>query len=166
LFFFFCSFLYAQEKSVFDIARKGTLSEIKVLYKKHPELINTVDERKSSPLILACYRGNVDVAMFLADKVKDIDYNSGMGSALMASIMSGNIQIIKKLIEKKANLDEVDTNKKTALIYAVFFNKNDIAKLLIEAGADKNKTDNEGKKALDFANFNKNTELIILLDNQ
>ena len=159
------SFLvFSQEKNVFDIARKGSLTEIKNLYEKNPELINTVDDRKSSPLILACYRGNVDVALFLADKVKDLNYNTGMGSALMAAVMSGNIQIVEKLIAVKADLNQFDSQGKTALIYAVFFNKNDIAKLLIAVGADKNLKDSDGKTALDFANFNKNTELIILLD--
>ncbi|PWA07242.1 ankyrin repeat domain-containing protein [Flavobacterium psychrotolerans] len=162
--FFTCGSLFAQGNNVFDIARKGTLTEMKSLYKKHPQLINTTDDRKSSPLILACYRTNVDVAMFLADNVKDINYNSGMGSALMAAVMSGNIQIVKKLIDVKADLNQSDFQGKTALIYAVFFNKNDIAKLLIEAGANKNAKDSDGKTALDFANFNKNTELIILLE--
>jgi ankyrin repeat protein len=158
-------YVFSQEKNVFDIARKGTLSEMKAFYEKNTELINSTDDRKSSPLILACYRANVEVALFLADKVKDINYNSGMGSALMAAVMSGNVLITKKLIEKKADLNQIDSDGKTALIYAVFFNKNDIAKLLIEAGANKSIKDSEGKTALDFANFNKNTELIILLNN-
>lgn len=157
-------FASAQTKNVFDIARKGTLSEINEIYKNKPELINSVDGNKSSPLILACYKGNEEVAFFLIDKVDDINYNSGMGSALMASIMSGNEKIVKKLIEKKADLNQKDTQGKTALIYAAFFNKNIIAKLLIEAGADLKIKDNDARIALDYANFNKNTELIIALD--
>ncbi len=155
---------FCQDKNVFDIARKGTLSEIQDLYKKQPELINSVNESKSSPLILACYRNNEEVALFLIDKTKDINYNSGMGTALMAGVMSGNVAIVKKLITSKADLNQGDTYGKTALIYASFFNKNEIAKLFIEAGANKNLKDSDGKTALDFANFNKNTELIILLD--
>ena len=73
-------------------------------------------------------------------------------------------EIVEKLIAVKADLNQFDSQGKTALIYAVFFNKNDIAKLLILAGANKNQKDSDGKTALDFANFNKNTELIILLD--
>lgn len=155
----------AQDKNVFDVARKGTLQEIEALYKKNAEAINTIDERKSSPLILACYRGNEDVALFLADKVKDVNYNSGMGTALMAAVMSGNAKISEKLIAVKADLNQADTSGKTALIYATFFNKSDIVKLLIQAGANKSAKDNDNRTALDYANFNKNTELIILLDN-
>jgi uncharacterized protein len=154
----------AQEKNVFDIARKGTLQEIEDCYKKNPESINSIDERKSSPLLLASYRGNEAVALFLADKVKDVNYNSGMGTALMAAVMSGNITIIQKLISVKVDLNQADTSGKTALIYATFFNKNDIVKLLIQAGATINLKDSDGRTALDYASFNKNTELIILLD--
>lgn len=164
LFFLNIGLSFSQEKNVFDIARKGTLSEIESIYKKNPDLINSVDDRKSSPLILACYRGNAEVALFLANKVKDVNYNSGMGSALMAAVMSGNVEIVKSLIAAKADLNQFDSQGKTALIYAVFFNKNDIAKTLIDAGADKTIKDSDGKTALDFANFNKNTELIILLE--
>lgn len=162
--FLFSLFVNAQDKDVFDIARKGSLAEMQSIYDKSPELINSINDTKSSPLILACYKANEAVALFLADKVSNINYNSGMGTAIMAAVMSGNGVIIEKLIAKKANLNLSDSQGKTALIYAVFFNKNAIAKLLIEAGADLKHKDSEGKTALDLALFNKNTELIILLD--
>ena len=158
------SFVTAQNKDIFDIARKGTLDEINAIYRQNSNLINTVDANQYSPLILACYRGNEDVALFLIDKVKEINYNIGQGTALMAAVMAGKISIIEKLISKKADPNLADAQGKTALIYATFFNKNEIAKLLIKAGASLKQKDNDGKTALDFANFNKNTELIILLD--
>jgi ankyrin repeat protein len=154
----------SQEKNIFDIARKGTLHEIENAYKKNPELINSVDERKSSPLILASYRGNTEVALFLADKVKDVNYNSGMGTALMAAVMADNIAIIEKLIAVKADLNKTDASGKTALIHATFFSKTPIVKMLLKAGADKTIKDADGRIAIDYANFNKNTELVILLD--
>jgi uncharacterized protein len=163
LLFYFTVFAQAQNKTIFDIARKGTLDEIKKVYQTNPDAINSLNDGKSSPLILASYKNNTAVALFLANKVKNINYNSGMGTALMASVMSGNIELIEKLIALKADLNQADTQGKTALIYATFFNKNEIVKLLIKAGADVKWKDTEGKTALDFANFNKNTELIILL---
>ncbi len=162
-FLLFTFLAHAQVKNIFDIARKGNLQEIEEIYKKNPDVINSIDEKKSSPLILACYRGNTDVALFLADKVKDVNYNSGMGTALMAAVMSGNSAIVEKLIQVKANLNLMDQGGKTALIYATFFNKNDLANLLFKAGADRNIKDIDDRTAFDYATFNKNTELIILL---
>ena len=164
LFLFFSAFLQAQEKNVFDIARKGTLTEIQDVYKKDPTLINSINDNKATPLILASYRNNEAVALFLSDKVSNIDYNSGMGTALMAAIMSGNKIIIEKLISLKADLNQKDTQGKTALIYAAFNNNTELVQLLIQAGADIKLEDNEKRSALDYAKFNKNTQLIILLD--
>ncbi|MBS7786340.1 ankyrin repeat domain-containing protein [Flavobacterium sp. CYK-55] len=168
--FFTYSFLFitfignAQDLNVFDIARKGTLEQIEAAYKKNPQSINAVDERNSTPLILACYRGNTTVANYLAEKVNNVNYNTGRGTALMAAVMAGDLSIVNKLISVKADLNQKGEGNKTALIYAVFFNKEEIAEALIKAGADKNIQDEDGRKALDYANFNKNTKLIILLD--
>ena len=159
-----CTSLKAQDKNVFDVARKGSLSEIQNIYNKNPELVNSINDNKATPLILACYRNNEAVALYLSDKVSNINYNSGMGTALMAAIMSGNKVIIEKLISKKADLDQQDVQGKTALIYATFNNNFEIAQLLIKAGANSKITDNEKRAALDYAKFNKNTQLIILLD--
>ena len=160
----FCGSLKAQDKNVFDVARKGTLTEIEGIYQKNPEFVNAISDNKATPLILACYRNNEAVALYLSDKVSNINYNSGMGTALMAAIMSGNKTIIEKLISKKADLDQKDTQGKTALIYAAFNNNVEITQMLIKAGANSKLADNEKRTALDYAKFNKNTPLIILLD--
>lgn len=163
-FILFSAFSQAQDKNVFDIARKGTLSDIQEIFNQTPDLINSINDNKATPLILACYRNNEAVALYLSDKVSNINYNSGMGTALMASIMSGNKVIIEKLISKKADLDQTDTQGKTALIYASFNNNTEIVQMLIKAGANKKLADKENRTALDYAKFNKNTQLIILLD--
>ena len=159
-----CTSLKAQDKNVFDVARKGTLIEMEAIYKQKTELVDAVNDNKATPLILACYRNNEAVALYLTDKVSNINYNSGMGTALMAAIMSGNKVIIQKLISKKADLDQQDIQGKTALIYAAFNNNLEIAQLLVKAGANSKLADNEKRTALDYAKFNKNTQLIILID--
>ena len=164
LFILFSALFQAQDKTVFDIARKGTLSEIKDIQKRNTELINAINDNKTTPLILACYRNNEAVALYLIDKDSNINYNSGMGTALMAAIMSGNKVIIEKLIAKKADLNQIDKQGKTALIYAAFNNNVEIVQMLIKAGANTKLADTENRTALDYAKFNKNTQLIIVLD--
>ena len=161
---FVFTYARAQDKTVFDVARKGTLLEMENIYKQNPKGIDSVNDNKATPLILACYRNNEAVALYLLDKVSNINYNSGMGTALMAAIMSGNKVIIEKLITKKADLDQTDTQGKTALIYAAFNNNTEIVQMLLKAGANKKLADKENRTALDYAKFNKNTQLIILLD--
>jgi len=93
-----------QQNKIFDVARNGTLKEIQELHQFNPNLINTVNENKSSPLILACYRGNTEVALYLIKNTKDINYNSGMGTALMAAVVKGNLELVKALINAKLTL--------------------------------------------------------------
>jgi ankyrin repeat protein len=157
--------LLAQERSVFDIARSGSQQEIEALYQKNPAILESIDERGSTPLLLASYRNNEAVALYLLNHTKNLNHNSGMGTALMAAVMANNSNLVGKFIEKKADLDQVDKGGKSALIYAAFFNRNPIVKLLVDAGANRNIKDIDSRTALDYATFSKNTEAIIYLSN-
>ena len=157
--------ILAQERTVFDVARSGSLQEIEALYQKNPAILESIDDRGSTPLLLACYRNNEAVAQYLLNNTKNINHNSGMGTALMAAVMANNSNIVAQFIAKNADLDQVDKGGKTALIYATFFNRNPIVKLLVEAGANRNIKDVDSRTALDYATFSKNTESIIYLSN-
>ena len=68
---------FCQETTtVFDIARKGTLAQIKEIYKKNPKAVNSINKDGFSPLTLACYRENNEVAKFLIDKGSNINQKS------------------------------------------------------------------------------------------
>ncbi|MDF2552815.1 MAG: ankyrin repeat protein [Chryseobacterium sp.] len=156
------SFISAQEtvKSVFDIARSGTVAEMKDAMKKNSNVINETNEQKYSPLILACYRGNMEVADFLIDNVNDINYNSPMGTALMAVIFKGDLKLAQKLLDNKSDINKADSNGTTPLIFATKLGNVDMVKLLIKYKAEKNIIDKEGKTAFEYAVFSKNQELI------
>lgn len=154
----------AQEKlDVFDIARKGTLSEARASVKQNPKAFNVVNQEGYSPLILACYRNNIEVAKFIIENGGDINGNSNMGTPLMAAIVKGNNEIAKILIDKKADVNLADANGTTALIYAVQFQNMKILKLLLENKADKAHKSKEGKTAFEYAVFAGNDEIINLL---
>ena len=163
LLIFLCSLGFAQSKDCFDIARKGSLDEIRNLVKSNPKVVNSINERGSSMLILACYTGNNDVAKFLLENNSDINYVSDNGTALMAAVVKGNLEMVKFIIDKKANLNLTDTNGITALIYAVQFKNIEIIKLLLSHNADKSLVDKNGKTAFEYAVFAGNEEIINLL---
>jgi ankyrin repeat protein len=155
--------VFSQSKTTFDIARSGSVKEMNVVFKKNKKIINAVDDRKSSLLILACYRGNNDVAKFLIDKKADLDYNSPNGTALMACVVKGNIEIAEILLNKGAKINCTDGNGTTALMFAVQFNNKDMVELLLKNNADKTIKDKNGKTAFEFAVFSGNDEIINLL---
>jgi ankyrin repeat protein len=153
----------AQENlDVFDVARKGTIEEVKAIFKKNPNSINELNTEGYSPLVLATYRGNNEVAKFLIENGSNINGNSKMGTPLMAAIVKGNTEIAKLLILKNADVNSSDSNGTTALMYAVQFKNSDILKLLLLHNADKTKRDNQGKTAFEFAVFSTNEEINLL----
>ena len=154
---------YSQQPNVYDIARTGTVEQAKAITKTNPEAFKTVNENGYSPLTLACYRGNTDVARYLIDNGSDINGNSNMGTPLMAAVVKGNSDIVQYLLDKKADPNLTDPNGTTALIYAVTFRNPDIIKLLLAHGAEKAIADNKGKTAFEYAVFSGNETIINLL---
>ena len=164
LLFFLTNFAFAQEKlDVFDVARKGTVDQAKDLMKSNPQIFDVTNQEGYSPLILACYRNNNEVAKFIIENGGDINGNSNMGTPLMAAIVKGNNEIAQFLIEKKADLNLADKNGITALIYAVQFQNKTVLAKLIQNKVDKNHKDKEGKTAFEYAVFAGNEEIINLL---
>jgi ankyrin repeat protein len=163
LFFFFSNKVMAQKTSIFDIARKGTLEQLKKIHSTNTDTINSISKEGYSPLTLACYYNNNEVAKYLAEHVKDIDSKSGYGTPLMAATVKRNTELVKLLIEKDANPNKTDVNGSTALHFSVIFSYEDIVELLINAKADKNLLDNRGKSAIDYAVITGNKKIIELL---
>ena len=162
--FFFSLTSIAQEKlDVFEIARKGTAQQALEIIKTDAKAFNTTNNNGFTPLILACYRGNNDVAKVLIENNCDINAKSEMGTALMASIVKGNNEIASFLIDKKADVNLTDAEGTTALMYAVQFKNIELVKLLLANKADKSLLDNKGKTAFEYAAFSGNEAIINLL---
>ena len=155
--------MISQEKNCFDIARNGTLNEIITEYSSNKKVVDSIDTNTSSMLILACYRGNNDVAKFLVEKNANIDYVSDYGTAIMACVVKGNLELAEFLLKKGANLNLTDANGITALMYAVQFQNVNMVKLLLENNSNKSIVDKQGKTAFEYAVFSKNEMIINLL---
>lgn len=154
---------FAQQKSIFDVARSGTLQEIEQLYLKNKNCINEINEYGFSPLILACYKGNSEVAKFLIEKKSNLDYVSDEGTALMAAVVRGKNELAKSLLENGVNPNLTNIGGTTALMYAAQFKNVELVKLLLQHKADKTIVNKEQKTAFEYAVFSNNDEIINLL---
>lgn len=156
--------IVSQEKTttIFDIARTGSLSEIKEFKKENPKAIDSKNDSGYTPLILACYNGNNEVAKYIIDNCKDVNLNNGYGTALMAATIKGNIELVNYLLKKDADTNIADSNGTTALHYAVIFNLDDIAEALVKSGAKYNLKDNRGNTAKDYALLKNKKRLLTL----
>lgn len=160
-----CHAQMKSDKDVFDTARYGTVAEMKQLEAKDKDIINSVSPMGFTPLILACYRGNTEVAEYLAKHVKDINYISDSGTALAAVAVKGDVKMAKILLENKADPNIADALGVTPLVYAAQFENIELIKLLLKYKASKTYKDKEGRTPLDHADFTKNQEVINLLKN-
>ncbi|WP_298138790.1 ankyrin repeat domain-containing protein [Flavobacterium sp.] len=164
LFVFLNSFFgFCQQKDIFLVARNGNVVEMESILKESPSALNSKNEYGFSPLILACYKSNNDVARYLIEKKADLDYVSQEGTALMAATVKGNAKLVELLLSNNANPNLTDEKGTTALMYAVQFKNEEIIQLLLKYKADKTKINNEGKTAFEFAVFSKNDNIINLL---
>lgn len=162
---FLGSLLLAQEKakSIFDIARSGTVSEVKELMKQDPDIINQTNENGFSPLILACYRGNVEVAEFLIDHVKDVNYKSREGTALAGLSVKYNKKLVEDLLKKNADPNIADATGSTPLFWAVKFGNKELIELLLKYKADKSIKDSMGMTPFEYALQTHKEEIINIL---
>jgi ankyrin repeat protein len=128
------------------------------------DTINAVSSNGYLPLTLACYRGNDDVAIFLASHVKHIDGTRDYGTPLMAAVYKNRPTIVEHLLKLKANPNAADVNGTTPLHYAIILRSEPIIKLLMEASADVNFKDNRGNTALDYAAMTQNESIIQLIN--
>jgi ankyrin repeat protein len=161
--FFIANIIFAQSNSIFDVARKGSLSDMKLLFEKDKKVVNSTDERGSSMLILACYLGNHEVAKFLIEKGANINYVSLNGTALMASVYKNETDLVDELLKRNANLNLTDNNGQTALMLATQIKNTEIVRKLVNAGANKELKCKQNKTAFEYAVFSNNEEIINLL---
>ncbi|MXS72598.1 ankyrin repeat domain-containing protein [Flavobacteriaceae bacterium W22] len=157
----------AQEKakSIFDIARNGKVAEIQELMKQNPDIINETNESGFTPLILACYRSNIEVAEFLIDNVKDVNYKSNEGTALAGLAVKYNRDLVERLLNKNANPNIVDSTGATPLFWAVKFGNKELVELLLKHRADKTIKDSQGMTPFEYALQTNNKDIINLLKN-
>jgi ankyrin repeat protein len=153
------------QNEVFEIARHGCIEDLKPILKDSPEVINYKNASGFTPLILASYHGNIEIATLLAKHVENIDINSDSGTALMAAVFKKDIVITKMLLDLGADANIPDPNGTTALHYATRFSNKETIKLLVAYGADLNLKDSKGFSALDYALRDKDESILKLLKN-
>lgn len=149
--------------SIFEIARTGSLTDIQQLYQTNPTQIDSINSMGYTPLILACYRGNTEVASFLASHTQKIDYVSTNGTALAATVYKGDVATAKLLLDHKANPSMPDGNGTTPIVYAIQFQNQELVKLLLAYGANKTIKDHTGKTPFEYAVETGNPTIIHLL---
>ena len=122
-------------------------------------------ENGFTPLMMACYNGNLEIAKVLikADKSTVSQSNFDGTAALLIASMYGHTGIVHLLLENGCSPNLTDNDSKSALTAASQEGYIEIAHLLLEAGADPNMVNRMGITALMSASLCGHSEVVKLL---
>jgi len=151
----------------------GTDETVKRLLQVPGIDVNAGSNYSSNPLYNAVGKGNLELVDLLVRAGADLNYKGGkarMTTMLISAIISAalpvvknpeSVPVVKYLIQKGVNIDELDERDYSAVGVAASQSLNDIVKVLVDAGADINQKQGEFKQTLIMlALHDDNTELV------
>lgn len=118
--------------SISEIIRNGDVKALTGELEANPAAVNTPDERGFTPLVLATYLNQKEIANTLLDMGADIDVQDAImgNTALMGVCFKGSFELAKLLIDKGADKNLKNANGQTALDFAKEGGYSDIQELL------------------------------------
>lgn len=151
-------------------AKDGSIMQIEELSKKGEDL-NSVDENGWTPLMWASYYNHSRMVEYLLNKGTNVNQKSANGtfkvirgsSALHIAALYNFEEIVKALLDNKADINATDGKGRTALLIASYYGHSEIARTLLQKGADRNIPDDSRKTPLDYAAKYSFTEIYELL---
>ena len=145
---------YIDDINLFEASAAGKFDVVAHLVYQHPEAVNFYSGDGFTPLGLACYFGQYEIARYLVLKGADVNLPSNNGFKVypLHSAVAGNYtQIARMLIENNAQVNVKQQAGATALHSAAQNGNIDLLILLLEHGADANVRMEGGKLPSDLA---------------
>jgi hypothetical protein len=133
----------------------------KLMEKSSTEEINTKTPFGNTVLHYAIKSKNIELVKLLLDAGAEINTCGEITPIQYAVLM--NLEIVKLIVSKEANINLLNRYNETALMYAASSGKTDIVSWLLKSGAKKDLEDMFGKTALNKAQKNKHYEIVKIL---
>ena len=143
-------------EQIFVVAQSGDMEKMKEMLKDNPGLVFAKDRGGMTPLHLAAFCGQKDMAELLLAHQKSFD--------IFDATAGGSLEKIKSLLKENPDLFFAkDTNSFTPLHWAAMSGHGDLVEFLLANKADVNARDNIGRSALHFAAQNGWADVVELL---
>jgi ankyrin repeat protein len=145
---------YVEQIDLFEAAAAGKFDVVAHVVFNHPEAVNLYADDGFTPLGLACYFGQYEVARYLVLKGADVNLPSDNGFNVfpLHSAAAGNYtNIARMLIENGAQVNVKQQAGSTPLHSAAQNGNLELLILLLENGADVNVRMEGGKLPTDLA---------------
>ena len=120
----------------------------------------------TDPISGAVRHGYLDVARVLVDLGAPVDRTDLRITPLVKAVLGDQVEMARFLIARGADVNHIDTNGMTALLYAasIDFGSPAMIDMLLKAGARTDMKTKDGKTALELARQYKHTHLIPSLE--
>ncbi len=133
-------------------ARGGNVEVCRLLAKNGAD-IYVEDKNGKTPAFYGAEKGNAEIFSVVTDlfmRFNSVDRESGK-TVLMSAIESGNIDILRRILDSAPSLNKKDRMGRTALMYLVDKGRPDMVREFIRKGANAEARDNRGKSVLMYA---------------
>ncbi|MGZ3776800.1 MAG: ankyrin repeat domain-containing protein [Mucilaginibacter sp.] len=157
---------YVDDISLFEASAVGKFDVVAHLLYTNPEAVNEYAEDGFTPLGLACYFGQFEVARYLVLKGADVNLpsNNGFNVLPIHSAAAGNYtEIVRMLVANGANVNVKQQAGATPLHSAAQNGNLEMLILLLENGAETEARMEGGKLPADLAREKGFTEIAEIL---
>jgi ankyrin repeat domain-containing protein 17 len=117
-----------------EAAREGHEEMVSLLLTQNANINAQTEETQETALTLACCGGFLEVADYLIKHGADIEL--GASTPLMEAAQEGHLDLVKFLLENKADVHAQTQTGDTALTYACENGHTDVAEVLLYYGAE------------------------------
>lgn len=167
-------FLSTEQTPCMKAAKNGHLAVLKYLISQGADF-HKATSGGENPLTIAAENNHAEVVTYLLDTGENINYqDSNYGkSALHHAAQNNNVQLIKELMKRKADITLRDKRSNTPFTIAVFYKKADAARYFLKSGIDANETGQYGQPAIilatqsaqsmEYSVFDENKKMLELL---
>ena len=123
------------------------------------------DQGMEEELLRRCQENNLGELEMLLQRQQNPDRkpNAGRIAPIHAAADAGHLEVVKLLLEARADTNSKNANGATALLLAAWKGRSEVARLLLQAGADINAAHSNGGTALHWAAVKGHLEVLQVL---
>jgi len=148
-------------QDVHELARTGNVEQMKACLDKDSMALNRLSDRGITPFILACYRGNNEVAKYLITQGADVTYCAAEGSAIYGMIFKDNVEMLDYILALGYSPNDTCQFEQfgTPLHMAMSLKRYEIVRSLLRYKANTSIPDQQGRSLRELLKFYKDEQL-------